>query len=161
MPTYEIITKTAPALTVASIREVIPLIASVGERFGVMFGAIDSWLKANHVQMTGPAFAFYYNEDYAEVNIDMEAAFIIDPATPVGSHTANGLPLTIRALPEELVASTFHHAGYETLPEAYRALLGWIVENGWRITGPSREIYLSMPGEANPLTEIQYPVAKA
>lgn len=45
MPTYEIVTKTAPALTIASVREVVPQIAGVSARFGVIFQALNQWLR--------------------------------------------------------------------------------------------------------------------
>lgn len=161
MPTYDITTKTTPTLTIASVREVVPLIQDVGGRFGVIFTTIDAWMKANNVQMAGPAFAQYHNEEHTEVNIDIEPTFTVDSAAPQGVYSVNGLSVNVRALPETLVASTFHHGSYDNLIEAYRALITWVVTNGWRIVGPSREIYLTLPDAAEPLTEVQYPIAKA
>ena len=43
-------------------------------------------------------------------------------------------------------------------------MLGWIEENGYRVAGPNREIYLRGGNEqGNPdyVTEIQFPVEKA
>lgn len=56
-----------------------------------------------------------------------------------------------------------HSGPIEKLPDAYREILKWIEENGWQITGASREIYHKGIGEAegNPqecLIEVQLPV---
>jgi hypothetical protein len=53
-----------------------------------------------------------------------------------------------------------------TLIEAHEAILKWVEANGYRIVGPSRELYLynSMPIHHNDpsyVTEIQFPVEKA
>jgi effector-binding domain-containing protein len=58
-----------------------------------------------------------------------------------------------------------HHGPFTTIGEAYEALLRWIGENGCRIVGPGREVYLrtseGKQDEPDTLTEIQYPVEKA
>ena len=40
------------------------------------------------------------------------------------------------------MASIVHEGGYNTILRAYSALGTWIEENGYRITGPCREIYI-------------------
>lgn len=161
MPTHEIVVKTAPAMTIASVREVVPTIAEVGGRFSVIFNTLNQWMQANHVKMAGPSLALYYNESYTETDVEIEPAFVIDPATPDGSHTVNGLTINVRKLAEETAATVVHHGPYDTLTEAHLAVITWAAENGWKISGAPREIYLSMPGEKQPLTEIAYPVSKA
>ena len=51
---------------------------------------------------------------------------------------------------------------YDDFTEAYQALMAWIEENGYRITGPNREIYLQGPQSDAPpaeyVVEIQFPV---
>lgn len=46
--------------------------------------------------------------------------------------------------------------------ESYTTLGSWIEANGNKITGPSREVYLSPPVEdGTATTEIQFPVEQA
>jgi effector-binding domain-containing protein len=56
-----------------------------------------------------------------------------------------------------------HTGPIEELPDAYREILKWIEENGWRITGAGREVYHKGIGEAEGrsqecLIEVQFPV---
>ena len=40
------------------------------------------------------------------------------------------------------VASVVHHGPFATLGQAYGAVFSWIEENGYRLAGPNREVYL-------------------
>ena len=63
----------------------------------------------------------------------------------------------------EHMATTVHHGSFDTIGWAYAALLAWIEGDGYRVTGPNREIYLRGGDEqGNPeyVTEIQFPVGK-
>ncbi len=63
------------------------------------------------------------------------------------------------------LACTIHHGPFVTISEAYNAIGQWITDNGYRITGPCREIYLG-PAKNNSqtdpdtVTEIQFPVER-
>ena len=65
----------------------------------------------------------------------------------------------------EKMACLVHQGPCENLKLAYAAITGWIEDNGYRIIGNEREIYLK--GEWNSadtseyVTEIQFPVEKA
>jgi effector-binding domain-containing protein len=59
-----------------------------------------------------------------------------------------------------------HHGPFQALNQAYDALTKWIDENGYRISGPIREVYLrpsddDSQTDPNTVTEIQVPVTKA
>lgn len=43
---------------------------------------------------------------------------------------------------EPSVACTVHQGPYEEIRHVWAALLGWVENNGYRIAGPDREIYL-------------------
>ena len=56
-----------------------------------------------------------------------------------------------------------HSGPIEKLPDAYREILKWIEENGWQVTGASREVYHKGIAEAEGslqecLIELQFPV---
>ena len=73
----------------------------------------------------------------------------------------------VRELPAvETMACTIHHGPFMTIGEAYNASGKWITDNGYRITGPCREVYLRPKedgdkDDSNIVTEIQFPVEKA
>jgi effector-binding domain-containing protein len=59
-------------------------------------------------------------------------------------------------------ASAVHHGEFAGFAQMHGALLGWIESNGYRITGPSREIYLQLDHShlSDTVTEVQYPIEK-
>ena len=62
------------------------------------------------------------------------------------------------------MACVTHLGGYDSISQAYNAVMAWIDKNGYRITDHDREIYLQGPGQGEPaswVTEIQLPVEKA
>ncbi len=70
------------------------------------------------------------------------------PRTGRGDHGRHHAPGTLRTRSRRLT----------TVLEA------WVKENGYRYTGPAREIYLNDPSqvpESELLTEVQFPVEKA
>ena len=59
------------------------------------------------------------------------------------------------------MAKTVHRGPYEACEPTYAKLFAWIGENGKRIAGPLREVYLNDPKEVPPeeiLTEIYAPI---
>jgi effector-binding domain-containing protein len=61
------------------------------------------------------------------------------------------------------MASLIHRGSFQTIDQAYAALMSWIEANGYRLAGADREIYLqggSDPNDATNITEIQQPVEK-
>jgi effector-binding domain-containing protein len=101
----------------------------------------------------------WHDEEYRDEEVDGEAAFATeDPLPEDGRVLENLLPAA------EKMASTVHHGSFDTIGGAYAALLAWIEENGYRVAGPNREIYLrggDEQGNSAYVTEIQFPVEKA
>jgi effector-binding domain-containing protein len=118
-------------------------------------------LFKNHPSsVTGPFLAIYHDMEYREKDVDIEVAI------PIGEDLALDEPIKVRVLPgEETVASTIHRGPYETIGQAYQALVTWCESNGYELAGPDREVYLTAPPEASDpseyVTELQQPVTKA
>lgn len=157
MPAYEIVIKKGEPTRVASIRDVVENYGSVGALLGEVFAALGQ----HGIAPTGPCFAVYYDTEYKERDVEVEAA------VPVGGgELPSGGRAAIRELPGHAeMASLVRQGPYDDFTPAYGELMEWIQTNGYRIVGPNREIYLRGPGENVPpesfLTEIQFPVAKA
>jgi effector-binding domain-containing protein len=65
-------------------------------------------------------------------------------------------------LPAAQVAAVVHSGPFENFAQEHSAVLRWIEANGYRITGPYRELYLwhDPLDMGNAATEVQYPVQK-
>jgi effector-binding domain-containing protein len=62
------------------------------------------------------------------------------------------------------MACLIHHGSYNTINQAYTALLSWIEANSYQAIGANREIYLvggSEQENESYVTEVQFPVVKA
>ena len=156
-PEYEVVFKTVPSQRVVGIRDVIPSYRDVGRLFGELY----TYLQGQNVTLdaTCPCLAIYYDTEYRDRGIDAEAAAPLSRPLPGTPRT------TLHELPGvETMVSVIHQGNHEMLSEAYNSLMAWIEVNGYRITGPNREVYLrgSEPGldAASLITEVQFPVAK-
>lgn len=157
MPTYEVLLKPIPAQFVAGVRAVIPSLL----RLPGLFTELDSYLKTQRVALDPGSvpLAIYYDAEYREEHIDVEAAAPLVKSIP-GTTRVRVHELTAA----ETMACAIHIGPSERLPQAYNALLTWIETNGYQACGPNREVYLQRPpsdtGSAQPVTEVQLPVQK-
>jgi effector-binding domain-containing protein len=157
MPNHEVVVKVVKPLLVASMRRVMP----AHDKITPLYEELNNYLVQQGVTPSGP-ITIWHDESYRENDVDTEAAITLKAPVP-GTATVK-----VYALPEESMASTVHKGSYNRLGQAYDILHAWIDTNGYRISGPGRELYLSFP-ENEPLrfdderyvTEIQLPVQKA
>jgi len=93
-------------------------------------------------------------------NADLEIAVPIGEKIS-GDEESMETGIICYALPGGKFAKILHKGPYENSQETYKALFSWIKENGYRIVGPTREVYLNDPKDTSPpelLTEIYAPV---
>ncbi len=157
MPAYEVVLKSVPAQRVAGLRQVIPSVLQLPR----LFAELDGHLRERNLSLDAcPApLAIYYDAEYDEQRVDVEAAVPLAQAMPSIQR------VRVHELPgSESMACTVHPGPYERLHEAYNALLTWVESNGYRGAGSNREVYLQRPqaeaGAAQPITEVQLPVQK-
>lgn len=159
MPAHEIAIKKIPPLRVASIRGVIPAYNQPGSLWGELYGTLGK----QRIPFAGPCLTIYHDMEHKEQDVDAEACQPVD-AVPrdLGRVKVNDLPAV------EMMACVVHAGTYDTLDQAYNALMSWMDGNHYRITGPIREVYLKSAeqgevrqDDASYVTEIQCPVAKA
>lgn len=155
MPTYDVVLKQIEPLKVVAARDVIPTYSDVDKLFGTVFGHLGQ----HRAKPAGPLLAIYYDEEYRERDVDVEAA------VPVAESLPGGEQVTVQELPGGEMASLIHKGAYQTIGEAYAALMAWVEASGYNVAGPNREIYLTGPGDADDpadyVTEVQLPVEKA
>lgn len=164
MSKYDVVIRKVDPIKVASVRGVVPTPPDQGS----LWGELESGLARQHVRPSGPCFSLYHDDEYKERDWDIEVC------EPVSVKIVPGKRLRARQLPlVESMACTIHHGPFTTISEAYNAIGKWIEANGYRISGPSREVYLRearpvgtresgsvVQNDPETLTEIQFPVEK-
>ena len=106
--------------------------------------------------------AIYHDEEFKPADMDVEIAIPVTDSITATLPLTEGQQITARDLPPIPTAACIIHSGdYDNFEETYAVLGGWIVNNGYQIAGPPREVYLVPAGEAAGVTEIQFPVVKA
>jgi len=156
MSKYDVVIKNVEAIKVASIRDVVP----TPPEQGGLWGELEGYLAMHRVRSNGACFTLYHDDEYKERDWDIE---VCEPITDEVKESAR---VKVRSLPAASVACTIHNGPFVTINEAYAAIGKWIDASGYRITGPSREIYLrpaknGSQTDPDTVTEIQFPVEKA
>jgi effector-binding domain-containing protein len=156
MPDYQVVIKKVEPQTIASIRAVLPTYGDLGQLYGEIFGYLGS---QGITRPAGPTLFICHDTEYKEKDVDIEAGVPIATAIPDSGR------VKIYELPGlEQAACTIYQGPYEGIGEAYNAIMAWTESNGYQITGPDRELYLTSPADTNDpnqyVTEIQFPVTK-
>jgi effector-binding domain-containing protein len=157
MPDYQITIKKVDPQLIASIREVLPTYGDVGP----LYGEIYKYLAKKWVfKPAGPAMLICHDQEYKESNVDVEVA------VPINKSIRETDRIKVYELPGmEQAACTIHKGPYESISEAYNAIMSWIEGNGYQIDGLDRELYFTDPHKVKDpsenITEIQFPVKKA
>lgn len=152
---YEVQVKEVPAQHVAVLRRRTSM-ATIGNAIMEGFAKLGQAVGMAGVPMAGPPFLIMADVIDEETDGDIELAFpLSEPFTGTGEVQGRELEATT-------VAWTVHRGPYDEVGPAYHTLTGWIQEHGHEVAGPSREVYLTDPGEtpdpADCLTEVQFPI---
>jgi effector-binding domain-containing protein len=156
MPAYDVVLKTVPAVLIASRRVTIPTNDQVPEYLGPAYTETYDYIHRMGARDTGPCFALWHSPADVYQNEDAEAV------VPIDRPLAGDDRVRVYELPSAQVAAAVHHGNFEDFTQGHAALLEWIDANGYKITGPYREIYIRhQKGQlSDSTTEIQFPVEK-
>lgn len=151
--THDVVLKEIAPQWIASLRETIPAYRAIGNLFAKLYPALGP------LAAEGTGVALLHDTEYKEQDVDAEAGVYLKRDATVEE------PLKCYQLPRATVASVIHHGAFNRIAQAYRALLRWIEANGYRPSGPTREIFLhiSQPvsrDDNSNVTEIQVPIEK-
>jgi len=149
--------KELPPQPVLSIREKVP-IEKLGEFFGISFSKLFPYMAAMGEAPIGPPFALYHSEPTAEgfdVEVCVPTPVVVKPTDDIASYELAG----------GRFLSAFHMGAYEDFVATYKEMMAWLSSEGYRVAGPSREVYVVGVGQVdNPseyITEILLPVEAA
>lgn len=132
-----VVVKELPAMQVTGLRRTVSPAA-----IGPLLGEVRQRLNA---RPTGPAICLFHNPEFDPDLVDVEALF------PVAEGGTQWLP-TMR------VAALIHEQPGHDVGASYEALWRWIEQHGYTAVGLPREVYLTEPGTAKLVIEIQYPI---
>ena len=156
MSKYDVVIKSGDEIKIASVRDVVP----TPPEQGPLWEELGGYLEMNHIRPSGACFTLYYDDEFKERDWDLEVC------EPIDVDLGESRRIKVRTLPAvDSMACIIHHGPFTTIGEAYNALGQWITDNGYRITGPCREVYLrphqdGSQADPDTVTEIQFPVEK-
>ena len=155
MSKYDVVIKRVEEIKTASVRDVVPLPSEQGG----LWGELEGYLAMNRVRPIGACFTLYHDDEFKERDWDLEVC------EPIDNDLTESKRVKVRTLPTVTMACAMHNGPFVTISEAYNAIGKWITDNGYRITGPCREVYINPSkngSQTDPetVTEIQFPVEK-
>lgn len=158
MPDYDVVLKTIEPQRVMSIRQIAPQPEDVGN----FLGECAMTLHTAGITPTSQPFTIFYDADLKEMDMDIETVIPVDSSVDATLNLDGGRQVVAHTLPGlESAACIVHQGSYDDFEQPYAALGNWIEANSYIIAGSPREIYLTAPENGKePITEIQYPVAK-
>ncbi len=149
-PKYDIVVKSVEAATIVSAQQIVPTAEEMGALCWQLHGQLRDWMKGQGIRALGfPApelLNLYYNTEYTEENIDLEAAVVSERPKLLNSIALRDapLPVTVRELEgAPMVASGIHRGHMRDLGQLIKSLIVWVGSNGYTIAGPLRELHLT------------------
>jgi effector-binding domain-containing protein len=138
LPVYDIVTRRIEPQRAASIRTRVDSTNDTTH----LFEEVEHYVARHQARAASPPLTIYYDADYREHDAEVEVAI------PVSTPLQGNERIHIRELPAIPLAACVIHAGsYHSLDQAWQALFAWIEEHGYRVAGPSREVYLRFGAE--------------
>ena len=157
MPQYDVVVKKIEPLRVLSIRQIAPKPEDVGNFLGEAAMAV----VGQGINPVAPPFTIFYDPELQETNMDIETVLPVEKSVDVAIELEGCRKVIAQTLEGIEAACVVHQGDYDDFEQPYAVLGQWIESNGYEIVGPPREVYLKAPEEGQqPITEIQYPVAK-
>ncbi len=123
--------------------------------FQEAFETLCAGLEKNRCKPAGPFLSVYHDEDFNHECTDIEVGVEVSPGTS-GEH--------VRMLAPGLCCFATHIGSYDDFTPCYTALMEWIDNEGYTISGPPFELYVKgcednvQPSEY--VTEIYFPIKK-
>ena len=152
----EVSIKFLMSIKVASLEKEGP----VGE-IGKALEQLSQFLKGKNVKVTGAAMVLFH-DDPKSLNPQKTRYEVCLPIS--GKFQEEG-GVKSKELGKGAFACLTHSGPIEKLPDASQAILKWIGDNGYQVSGPTREVYHKGIGEAGGspqecLVELQFPVKR-
>ena len=158
----DVVLREEPARKLLSLRTRVPSYVEGARLIGELAEAVPRRLAGG---VLGPFVAIAHGAEFEPESIDVELGFFLHASGDDRVGLADGRVLTVRAVPpiERLAACV--RIGPPERAHLTTARIGKFIEaNGYRISGPNREVFLQRPRAdrmADSVVEMQFPVERA
>jgi len=107
------------------------------EEIGKTLEELSRSLKEKNVKIVGPAMVLFSGNPKSSdpQKVQYEVCY------PISGKIKGAGEIKMKELGKGSFAHITHSGPLEKLPETYRTILKWIEENGYQISGATREIY--------------------
>lgn len=152
MPKYDVLLKTLEPQLVASIRELM----CGSTNLGALFTQVGEYIASQEVKPAGPAMILYHNTD---------EGCVAETAVPVSAAIAGNERIHVYELHRvEKAACLVYKGTHEGMGEASYTIRKWIEDNGYRVSGANRVVFLDCGDDESAsgvaVVETQFPVEK-
>jgi DNA-binding transcriptional MerR regulator len=158
---FDIVLKSVPSQGYLALREVLP---DANTALGIMRELVQSLPKHTKPEQLGYFTTVVHSESLESDRLDIELGAIFSGARDMTVRLANQRLLQVRHLPEVAsMATVVRVGGFEQNCQSYGAIGLWVENNGYRISGPGREVLIQPPRTQQleeMITEIQFPVER-
>jgi effector-binding domain-containing protein len=156
MPDQDVVIKQIEPMRVLFIRQIAP----TPDHVGIYLGECIEAMQAAGAMPVAPPMTIFYDEEFKEAEMDIATVIPVTDAVKQEVPIGAGRTLTVQTLPGlTRAACIIHHGSYDALEQTYAVIGRWIADNGYRLSGNVRELYLTAPSpDQEPVTEIQFPI---
>jgi DNA-binding transcriptional MerR regulator len=160
MPEFDAVLKRVESQRALSIRDIAPTFAEMGD---MLCRAHDA-IRRYNIRDVLPGVGIFYDPEFEEKQVDWQLGFPLTGPFQSDLDLGNGRKMTRTDIPGiNMAASVIYRGSYLGLHRGYTALGQWIEQNGYRICGSAREIFLHFDPDHQDqqMTEILFPISKS
>lgn len=160
---YDIVVKPVASVVIASARAVMSVSGDAFDRCEQLAREVAMRLAQAGLKSSGPWFVIYHDAHASNQDqiIDVEMGIALEQSWSDGLPQVKGDQVSVRELTgAPAMTSLLHKGDYDGLWDAYIAMMAWVATNGYQSAGPYRCLYLRLPMEGQPLTEMQLPIER-
>lgn len=159
---FDIVLRDVQSQNYLSVREVLP---AADRALQIMREMVEVLPRKISDTMLGPFTTVVHSETLESDQLDIELGAIISIAEDISVTLSGDRQLKVRTLPAVLtMATVVRVGGFENNCQSYGSIGLWVEENGYRISGPGREVLIQPPRTQRldeMITEIQFPVERS
>ena len=132
------------------------------EEIGTIIQSLFEFAASKNIELTGRPIFICHEETVNEaMEADKNKNADLELAIPISENVEEAEEFKCYELPGGKMAKIVHQGPYEDCGPAYEKLFAWLKDNGKKVVGLIREVYLNDPREVPPeeyLTEIYAPI---
>jgi effector-binding domain-containing protein len=133
------------------------------DQMAEVFPRLFLWIQEKGYITAGPPSGVYYNNPREVPPQELLWEVRCPIGGKVSPHPPDEQGVGVKQVEPLEVAATIHRGPYPEVGATYQALGDWIAANGYEVTGPPEEVYLTPPTAVSPedlFTEVRLPVRR-